>query len=582
MEDELPTLTTRRRSSSVVQFTTGSGQNSNCSGSTATASCSSSAHTKAKRISEEFGPGSDLEMGEIRAQDHLDDHEEFETDEERLTDDEETGLTQKDRENRQRKRRRNTQLDERVAGDGSGASRSVRNGQSDAALEKQLVNATLLRYYLINALLIGLWYTFSISISVYNKWMFSKKNLDFHFPLFTTSFHMLVQFTLAALVLFFMPQFRPSNGSAIDPHHGGSSGGGNYQRVANEDSAGTSAEPPSDDVAGKKSQPLMTKWFYFTRISPCGTATALDIGLGNFSLRYISLTFYTMCKSSVLGFVLLFAFLFGLETVSWKLLGIIAIMIVGVIMMVAGETAFEIGGFLLVMSASFCSGFRWSLSQILLLRNAATSNPFSSIFFLTPIMFLALIILALPIEKPSNLVEGIRILTETKGSVVGFLLLLFPGTLAFLMVAAEFALLKRTSVVTLSVCGIFKEVLTILAAGIIFGDELSPINVSGLIVTIGSIAAYNWFKYARMKSDAEKSVARHIAADGTGSADDDNDDTDSDDGHYGLGDTLKQGRDGLMRNSLPVDTQGLNEPAVIYGVANVAGQSPDKRPQDFE
>jgi len=40
-------------------------------------------------------------------------------------------------------------------------------------------------------------------------------------------------------------------------------------------------------------KPLMTKTFYFTRIGPCGTATGLDIGLGNMSLKFISLTFYS-------------------------------------------------------------------------------------------------------------------------------------------------------------------------------------------------------------------------------------------------------------------------------------------------
>lgn len=38
----------------------------------------------------------------------------------------------------------------------------------------------------------------------------------------------------------------------------------------------------------------MTKMFYFTRIGPCGMATGLDIGLGNMSLKFISLTFYSL------------------------------------------------------------------------------------------------------------------------------------------------------------------------------------------------------------------------------------------------------------------------------------------------
>ena len=213
-----------------------------------------------------------------------------------------------------------------------------------------------------------------------------------------------------------------------------------------------------------------------------------------------------MCKSSALAFVLLFAFVFHLETPSIKLVLIIATMTIGVIMMVAGETDFNALGFVLIISSAFFSGFRWALTQILLLRNPATSNPFSSIFFLAPIMFLSLAILAIPIEGFGPLKEGLGVLTREKGVFQGILLLLFPGVLAFCMTSSEFALLKRTSVVTLSICGIFKEVVTISAAGIVFHDPLTPINVSGLLVTIASIGAYNYIKIMKMRRAAREKL----------------------------------------------------------------------------
>lgn len=405
-----------------------------------------------------------------------------------LDDDEEIGLTQNQRKRRHRRERNHMRLDERTAANGDVSSNEAR-----------LTTANILRTYCVNALLIGLWYTFSISISVYNKWMFSKENLHFPFPLFTTCAHMLVQFSLAGAVLYFLPHLRPRVGGAAPSAEG-------YRHVGSDEEY---AHPPKKQA----SQPIMTRWFYLTRIGPCGTATALDIGLGNFSLRFIRLTFYTMCKSSVLAFVLLFALLFKLEQPSWRLGAVIAFMTGGVIMMVAGETAFDIAGFALVMSASFCSGFRWSLTQILLLRNPATNNPFSSIFFLTPVMFAALLILALPIEGPSNLAAGFRDLAETKGTVLAIVIMLCPGILAFMMVAAEFTLLKRTSVVTLSVCGIFKEVLTISTAAKAFGDELSPINISGLVVTVVSIAAYNYVKYAKMRDGLRQQAQAMVTDD---------------------------------------------------------------------
>lgn len=213
-----------------------------------------------------------------------------------------------------------------------------------------------------------------------------------------------------------------------------------------------------------------------------------------------------MCKSSSLAFVLMFAFIFRLEAPSWRLVAIIATMTIGVIMMVFGEIRYSSLGFVLVILAAFFSGFRWGLTQILLLRNPATSNPFSSIFFLAPIMFLTLLLLAIPVEGLVALREAFYSLSADRGIFVSLGILLLPGAIAFLMTASEFALLKRTSVVTLSIAGIFKEVVTIGAAGLIFDDRLTPINISGLFVTIGAIAAYNYIKITRMREDTIQKV----------------------------------------------------------------------------
>lgn len=97
--------------------------------------------------------------------------------------------------------------------------------------------------------------------------MFDKDRLNFSFPLFTTSLHMVVQFLLSALVLYFVPSLRPQRSHASDM------GRSRHETEAN----GAS----------------MSKMFYLTRVGPCGAATGLDIGLGNTSLKFISLTFYS-------------------------------------------------------------------------------------------------------------------------------------------------------------------------------------------------------------------------------------------------------------------------------------------------
>ncbi|RMZ73642.1 triose phosphate translocater [Pyrenophora seminiperda CCB06] len=460
-----------------------------------------------------------------------------------LEDDEETGLTKRDRRRRRRRKRRNTLLDQRIVPD-----------DTYTKEEKKLADQNLLKSMLVNSVLIGLWYLFSISISVYNKWMFKEAKDDgeakniFPFPLFTTCLHMIVQFTLASLVLFLIPSFRPRHDS-LNPH-----------------APGTRAEPVDPN------KPLMTKWFYFSRLGPCGAATGMDIGLGNTSLKFISLTFFTMCKSSALGFVLIFAFLFRLEKPSWRLVFIILIMTVGVVMMVAGETAFHTLGFILVMVSACSSGFRWSLTQILLLHNPATANPFSSIFFLAPVMFVSIFILAIPVEGFSALLEGLSQLFESKGTGLGVGILLFPGVLAFLMTASEFALLKRTSVVTLSICGIFKEVVTIGTANLIFEDPLTPINLTGLVVTIGSIAAYNYMKIKKMREEARMTAHLQNQAEYAPVHTADPLERDR------RGSVVVRPGQGIVRHSLQL-APGLPGASVIDSPART---SPLKRPEDHE
>ena len=83
---------------------------------------------------------------------------------------------------------------------------------------------------------------------------------------------MIVQFSLASLVLLLIPKFRPEQNN-IPQAHG-------YTSV--------------DTDLKQSEKPLMARAYYITRIGPCGAATGLDIGLGNTSLKFISLTFYSM------------------------------------------------------------------------------------------------------------------------------------------------------------------------------------------------------------------------------------------------------------------------------------------------
>jgi len=98
-------------------------------------------------------------IGEAPSEDDKSTSEDLELDdmseEEGLQDDEETGLTGKDKRRRKRKRRRNTLMDQRIA-----AATTI------TSEEKKQADQNVLRNLVINGSLIGLWYLFSLSISI--------------------------------------------------------------------------------------------------------------------------------------------------------------------------------------------------------------------------------------------------------------------------------------------------------------------------------------------------------------------------------------------------------------------------------
>lgn len=317
------------------------------------------------------------------------------------------------------------------------------------------------------ALYIAGWYFFSVSISIYNKWMFGN-GLDFKFPLFVTAFHQLCLLLLSGLVLYFRPSLRPTI---------------NSQNAI------------QDFLPSLKMAPLL----YLRHIVPCALASAGDIGLSNLSFRYISLSLYTMLKTSSLIFVLFFGLIFRLESFNWRLVVIVLIMSVSVVMMTKDSTSAASAepnhpvGIVLVLSAAMVSGLRWSFTQLLLKKNDYTRNPILTIFYISPAMICFLLATALSVERWSRFVTSP--IWDAYGVAAVFVLMVLPGFLAFMMTLCEFKLLSVAQVLTLSVAGIFKELITILLGLLIFGDSLSLLNCIGLVITFLDILWYNYYRF---------------------------------------------------------------------------------------
>ncbi|CAA0841471.1 Probable sugar phosphate/phosphate translocator [Striga hermonthica] len=333
------------------------------------------------------------------------------------------------------------------------------------------------------------WYTFSTFLTLYNKTLLGDNMGKFPAPLLMNTVHFTMQAVLSkAITWFWSDRFHPSAMSWKD---------------------------------------------YFVRVVPTALSTAMDVNLSNASLVFISVTFATMCKSASPIFLLLFAFAFRLESPSAKLLGIILVISIGILLTVAKETEFEFWGFIFVTLAAVMSGFRWTMTQILLQLfrlfyicvNVHTfplflglKNPLTLMSYVTPVMAIATALLSLMFDPWQDFRES-DYFNSSWHIAKSSLLMFFGGTLAFFMVLTEYILVSVTSAVTVTIAGVVKEAVTILVAVLYFHDEFTWLKGVGLLTIMVGVSLFNWYKYHKLQkgesvsSPAEGATPKYVILD---------------------------------------------------------------------
>nr|XP_054323540.1 solute carrier family 35 member C2 isoform X2 [Pongo pygmaeus]XP_054323541.1 solute carrier family 35 member C2 isoform X2 [Pongo pygmaeus]XP_054323542.1 solute carrier family 35 member C2 isoform X2 [Pongo pygmaeus] len=175
----------------------------------------------------------------------------------------------------------------------------------------------------------------------------------------------------------------------------------------------------------------------------------------------------------------------------------------GLFMFTYKSTQFNMEGFALVLGASFIGGIRWTLTQMLLQKaELGLQNPIDTMFHLQPLMFLGLFPLF-------AIFEGLHLSTSEKifrFQDTGLLLrvlgsLFLGGILAFGLGFSEFLLVSRTSSLTLSIAGIFKEVCTLLLAAHLLGDQISLLNWLGFALCLSGISLHVALKALHSRGD---------------------------------------------------------------------------------
>ena len=183
--------------------------------------------------------------------------------------------------------------------------------------------------------------------------------------------------------------------------------------------------------------------------------------------------------------------------------------------------------------AALCGGLRWACSQLLLSsrRSAAQAvaaaedayadphksdgsgavHPFALVYGTAAFGEVLLLPVASAVETRDLQVYLEESSSDELPSVVAVAML--GGVAAFFLLAAELRIVALSSGLTLSLAGIFKDVLTAAASVAILGEEATPYKVAGLAMCTVGIGLYNAIKLKEQR-EAELAARRKIAAAG--------------------------------------------------------------------
>jgi hypothetical protein len=66
--------------------------------------------------------------------------------------------------------------------------------------------------------------------------------------------------------------------------------------------------------------------------------------------------------------------------------------------------------------------------------------------------------------------------------------------------------IKETSALTFMIAGTVKEVVTVITAVLVFGDKFGLVNGIGLVIVIGGVLLFNWYKLHKLRQQVRQRI----------------------------------------------------------------------------
>mmetsp|Transcript_6149 Transcript_6149/g.6314 ORF Transcript_6149/g.6314 Transcript_6149/m.6314 type:complete len:381 (-) Transcript_6149:410-1552(-) len=228
----------------------------------------------------------------------------------------------------------------------------------------------------------------------------------------------------------------------------------------------------------------VTTHLYKTKILPISFCFAISLICGNKAYMFLSVSFIQMLKAFTPVSVLLLSFLGGLETPSVLQLLVVMLICLGVILSTVGELRFSLTGFILQCAGILSESLRLTLADKFL--KDLKLDALSTLYYVAPPSF-AFISIGFVIFE-SALFPFERLYSSFAW------VLLINGCTAFALNIASVLLISHTSAMTLTIGGLFKDVMLVAFSVAFFSSPLSFLQIYGYAISLFGMNVYKDFK----------------------------------------------------------------------------------------
>jgi len=202
---------------------------------------------------------------------------------------------------------------------------------------------------------------------------------------------------------------------------------------------------------------------------------------GNLTYLYLSVSFIQMLKATTPVAVLLTGAIMGTEDISAKKFTNVCVIVIGVVLASFGEIEFVLIGVLYQIGGIIAEAIRLNLISSLL-NGEKKMDALASLYYFAPICALFNGVLALVWEVPN--------ITMNEVYAVGVWNFLANASVAFLLNVSVVLLIGKSSGLTMTLCGVLKDVLLVLLSILIWGTMITNLQIFGYAIALLGLFFY--------------------------------------------------------------------------------------------